>query len=414
MVYDIRDLQDEVNDIKKSDSASVPISQNALLGEPTGFVEPGLVREDYDPTARTISVSGTSSMYYRGSAISPMANGWASQPHGTANGSWFLYYDGTDFVWSQSPWSFDMAMIGFVYYTATDKFGLRECHGLMQWQSHKELHETLGTYRTAGGILGGYTLFSTTAANRRPTVTATTINDEDIATVNPALTSSLYTKMYNTGTGVSTTNFTVETAEIVPLLANNPYYNRLNANVWSQTLMSNNSYMSVWLFAVPTTADETSQKYRYLWVQGQSNGLLATQQALSPSSLDLGTFATIATEFVCIAQVIIEYTGGNWRLREVRNITGNKIAQASSTAVIPTDHAILSNLEWSSSLHTGTPSSLPAFNASGAAEYTFSPSVDGQAERSFTVNRNATADTSGANLTIRAGGATVGAEDKAG
>ena len=52
--------------------------------------------------------------------------------------------------------------------------------------------------------------------------------------------------------------------------------------------MVNNSYMSVWLLAMPTTSDSSSQNYRYIWVQGQANNTaLETERSLTVSSLNL-------------------------------------------------------------------------------------------------------------------------------
>ena len=85
--------------------------------------------------------------------------------------------------------------------------------------------------------------------------------------------------------------------------------------------MTNNSYMSIWLVAVPVTTDAGSQAYRFLWMQGQSNGALATEQALAPASLDLGDLRTRFTEFVFMTQIIIRYQGGNWDFTQVKDLT---------------------------------------------------------------------------------------------
>jgi hypothetical protein len=67
-------------------------------------------------------------------------------------------------------------------------------------------------------------------------------------------------------------------------------------------------------------------------VQGQTNGNLLSQQALTPADLNLGSLANDATEFVFIAKVIIRYIGGNWDITSVTNLTGNKFIQVGSPA----------------------------------------------------------------------------------
>ena len=308
----------------------IPFTQNTLTKEPTGFTSPADVIVTYDSTARTVTLTGTVEGYFRGTVVSALVSGWVSDAHTATTGPWFLYYNGSAFVWSQTAWAWDMLMIAFVNYGTTDKFAIRETHGLMQWQAHEEFHETIGTYISAGGDMSGYTLASTTAANRRPIVSSTMIDDEDLHTANATLTSSLYTKHYIAGAGATST-FVVETADIVPLSTNRPYFNEFTGGAWQQTLMTANSYSDVWLVAVPTSADTTSQKYRYIWVQGQTNGSLATINALTPGYLNLGQLANIATEFVFIGKIVIRYTGGNWNLTSVAKLTGTKLSQVATS-----------------------------------------------------------------------------------
>jgi hypothetical protein len=159
-------------------------------------------------------------------------------------------------------------------------------------------------------------------------VSDTVINDEDLQTTIATLTSSLYTKHFISWSW-ATTNFTIETADIVPLLWNNPYYSKRDWVNWIQTLMSNNSYMSVWLMAIPVTADAESQKYRYVWVQWQSNWTLAQEQALIPASLNLWQIASIASEFVFVGKIILRYTWWNWHIQQTEKLTWNKYNQVS-------------------------------------------------------------------------------------
>ena len=316
--------------IRQTDIAAL----NALTLEPTGFTNPDLVVINYNPAAQTISLTGTVVAYYQGVQVAAINNAYVSAAHTNTTGHiYWLYHDGSVFAWSTDTFpGFDKILIAVVNYGATDKYAIRECHGMMPYQAHRDFHATIGTYRESGGDLAGYVLASTTAANRRPTVSACTIWDEDLKTINPLLNSSLYTKTFLTGTTASpVTNYTVSTADIVPLLAANPYYNFLTGGNWTQTLMANNTYMCVWLIAVPVTASAASQAYRYLWMQGQSNGTLASQQALSPNSLVLGTLAAESSEFIFINRVIINFSGANWNIAQVDSLTGTRFIQAGGS-----------------------------------------------------------------------------------
>jgi len=215
-----------------------------ITKEPTGFTEPENITVTYDSVNRTITLTGTVEAYYKGVQVDELINGWVSDPHGLAPAqTLFLYYDGSAFTWSTTVWDFDMLMIAALVVSGSDVFALRECHGLMQWQAHKEFHDTVGTYRDGGGDLSGYVLNSTVAANRRPDISALTVRDEDLPTTLAALISKLYTQVYFSG--ADTVNFVKSAADIVPLSGAQPYYNLFSGGVWSQALVSNNNYMSV-------------------------------------------------------------------------------------------------------------------------------------------------------------------------
>lgn len=313
-------------------SGVLSLGDNQDTKEPTGWLNGGAIAVDYDSAARTITLTGTLEYYWRG-VKHALTSPWVSDPHDNTAGVWYLSSsDGVTFVWADTPWAFDAVMVAFVNYGAANQWGICETHGLMQNESHRELHYTIGTYRSSGGVLGSYVLASTTAGDRRPTVTATYLEDEDNQTINAALTSDLYTQAYNAAGATAITAYTVDAAEIVPVLAANPYYNQYTSGLWKQTLMANNSYMSVWLVALPVTDDAASQKYRYLWLQGQTNTNLAGQTALTPAALNLGTLAAEASEFVFLAQIIIRFTGGNWDITSVTNLLGNRFSQVGSPA----------------------------------------------------------------------------------
>jgi hypothetical protein len=317
--------------------ANLRIPQTALKTttriekEPTGFVDPADMIVSYDNSTRKITLTGTVEGYYRGVRVEELVPSWESAEHSATLADYYLVYDGTSITWvTAGNQKFSDLLIAFVYYHA-DKFALRECHGFMPNETHEELHFNLGTYKRSGGDLGGFVLSSTTVDDRRPSVSATLLYDEDLPTLNPLLSdagSPLYTQQYLSST--STNNF-VGLSDIVPLSGNQPYWNEFTGGTWQQTLMSNNHYMSLWLIAVPTSADSLSQEYRYWWVQGQSESLtILEQRALSPSDINLGDIGPLLPEFVFIKQIIIQYVATNWVWKEVINLEGSKVFQTSS------------------------------------------------------------------------------------
>jgi hypothetical protein len=303
--------------------------RDSLVQDPTGFDNPANVIINYNSINRTITLTGSPwKAYWQGKQITALVSGWTSSAHTATSGAWYLYYNGTSFIWSQTTWSFNMLQIAYVNY---NKWAQRECHSFMPTYVHKELHETQGTYLSSGGDISNVVTGSTTAANRRPFVSAATVNDEDLPTVNPALTTNSYTtlRLYGSGTNI----YNTAQVEIDSVPAGRPYYNQYTGSTWVQTLMTGNSYTDCWVIAVPVTSDAGSQAYRYIFVEGQYNSTtLSTIQALNPSNVNLGTLVGDSPEFVFIARIIIHYIGTtNWEITQVDKISGNKYTQTSSS-----------------------------------------------------------------------------------
>jgi hypothetical protein len=320
--------------------------------EPTGFTNNSAINVSFNSTTKKITLTGTFKAYWRGVEIAALVNGWVSEailPGAEIPvAPYYLYYDGTNFIWSTLPWAFDMLQIAYVNYTAAGAFifAQRECHGFMDHTCHEAFHDNIGTFLESGGDISGVTLNSTTVAFRRPDISATTIKDEDLGSVLAAKTDKLYNRIALTLTGIVA--FTLDAADIVPITSNNnPDYNRFVSPNWIQTPMPNNSYMCLWKIAVPVTSDAASQKYRYIWIQGQQQGTLASQQALTPLNLNLGNLTLFAPEFVFVARVIIRFTSNNWSVTQIDKLTGSRALTVSSTggflSTVTTDSTLTGN-----------------------------------------------------------------------
>jgi len=311
-----------------------------LQKEPTGFTDPDEVIVTGDNASRTVTLTGTVNAYYIGRKISEITSGWTSRAHGTnTSTAYFLLYDGTTIEWKDIATLdvntfFQELLIAISFYDSTNTTWVyqRECHGLEQWQSHRSEHRLEGTYRQSGGGLSDYTLSSTTAAERRPSVAETQIFDEDLETINPSLASEgPYTQFYLTSTGIA--SFVRTQDDIVPLSGSRPYYNEFTGGSWQQTLISNNYYMSIWLGVIPVASDANSQNLRYVWFQGQEqSSTLLGEQARSVNDVSLGNFVNLTPEFVFTNQIIIRYQGGDWTIQDVVALTGSRSSQSSSPA----------------------------------------------------------------------------------
>lgn len=300
----------------------------------TGFTNNSNITVTYDKINKKIRLNGDFKAYFKGVLLSELIDGWESPAlsYSTPNQAYFLYYNGVGFVWNTSTWTFDYLQIAYVYYRAdgTFIFALREVHGFMEHEVHDELHNTIGTYKVLGGTLTNYVLNSTVATNRRPTNDATTIKDEDLVSSHLARVGANYTHAYLTGADTILSDW--NNAEIVKVSGNRPYFNEFNGTTWGQRLVDNNQYMCVWVLSFPSAADSDSQRYNFFYLQGQSQGTLASQQALTPLNVQLGALGNISPEFVFLNKIIIRYTAANWIIVQVNNLSGNRFFQTSAAA----------------------------------------------------------------------------------
>jgi hypothetical protein len=305
--------------------------------EPTGFKDPENVIVSYDSTARTITLGGTVEAYYRLIEFKEVFSGYVSPAHPDITGVYFLAYDGNSISWKNpADVEFFDLLIAYALYTPGFKWGLRECHGLMQWQSHRSDHYTIGTYREpeSGGLIGDYVLSSSTASDRRPSITQDTIRDEDLPSIIPSLAAGVnYTNAFLSST--DTVNYDLTAAEIVPVVGSRPNYNQLSGGNYIQTPISNNFYMSVWLLEIPATADSGSQEYRHQWWQGQSqSSTLLGEEGKTTLDLSLGELNDLNPESVFVGRVIIRYQGGNWFFIKVEEIKGTRVNQSQGASPV--------------------------------------------------------------------------------
>lgn len=298
-------------------------------GEPTGFTNNQNITVSYDPTTRKVTLNGTFEAYFKGVKIQTLKDGWVSEAHADVAGNYYLYYcDGWYF--NTTPWTFQCLMVAFIQYNAHD-IGIREVHGFMPSTTHEELHRVIGSFKRSGGDFTGYVLNSTTASDRRPDVSDTVVQDEDLLSTVTALSTKTYTQRYLSGLAVR--SFTLGASDIIALSGSQPYWNENVGGTWQQTLFSNNSYGAIFIVALPTTADAGSLPYRYMFVQPQKNSAsLAEIQALTPNDLTHGDSSMLVSEFVFIGKIIIRYTGGNWTLIQVDKIEGTRTSQVTSAS----------------------------------------------------------------------------------
>ena len=307
-------------------------------GQLTGFSNPLDCIVTYNPADRNITLTGDVSAFWQGrpmiDLVPSFVSGWTSAAHSDADGSYFLYFNGTSFVWDTVAWDFKQLMIAMAYRDGSN-FCLRECHGLQDWQSHEANHNNIGTVLRSGADLepNSYTALSTTATNRRPKITSALVYDEDLPSLLAALntadvTASGYTRMFMSG--AATANIEVGQADIIEY-ATRFQYNLFTGGVWTKATAANNDYAKIFLMAIPTTADADCAKRRFVWIMPQQVGTLAVVDALTPNNINLGQIAGALAEYVFVQEFVIQATATSWQIVKNAKLTGNKRFQSSTT-----------------------------------------------------------------------------------
>lgn len=316
-----------------------------LTKEPSGFIDGENIIVTYDDVARTITLNGDLRCLYHGNLIqeflaNELSEGvyeWTSPAHPEGiTSTRFLKYNGNGIEWSTTAWAFYEVQIAYVCYCSSTgvKFAQREVHGLMPWQSHSADHYSVGTVRLSGGELttNSYTLNSIVTTNKRPNINECKVRDED-------LTSTILAFTYGVGAGqnlyshlflseASKVNLENSKTELVNIVTGFPAYNQWDGSAWIQTQLPNARFMSVWVIALPTTADEFSKKFRFMMVQGQSiSTSLDAERLQTPLNLNLSGLSGILPEFTFINQIILSRVGNqanDWTIADVVSLRGNR------------------------------------------------------------------------------------------
>ena len=330
------------------------INPNTVTKEPTGFADPENTVLAYDSTARTITLShasGTVVYYYQGVRYT-RTSPYTSPAHDAGFSDYHFSFGAGDVpTWTTGfPGFGNGTYVAYIHYESSDKFAVRECHGLMPWQAWQEFHRVVGTYHVSGGLVIGssWTANTDTVAAVTPVIDVAVIQDEDLPTTVPAgVDGATYTRVHlDSGLAVFTPGSTLP----YPSNAGDPQYNdNPSSGTALTTITQNQNWFNVYGLIVPTTSDAGSQAYRHLWMTGQSiYGSLALAQAEDFRALNLGDLRTIFPEILPFVRVSYRrnssYNNTDHAQLESEAITylsGTRSALVSVSGFTPTDHSTL-------------------------------------------------------------------------
>lgn len=249
--------------------------------------------------------------------------------------------------------TFGDALVATVYWNTTTDAGVvsdeRHWMGRDKW-NHEYLHQTVGARYYTGGAL----TFPTSSTFQ---ITQTEIYDEDLEFIlSQATTCKVFYKNGSANWEWDTGNTTIK-----KLVAGAEQYNNGN----SLANVSNSNHFAMWVYATNNTAEP------FIAILGQRQDVTLTSARANntPDSISYG--ALPSAEMKLMYRVIFKQgTTAPIETADYRSVSNLPVTNYTAT-----DHSTLSNLLWTTSGHTGTASTMPVFDSTGApVEYTMTGS----------------------------------------
>jgi hypothetical protein len=292
-----------------------------------------LVTLSYSTSTREVTItanSGSTFDVWNRGVKTTFSSPYTTAAHAASEGGWFLWWDGTNFTWSQTVWDFyTVAPTVYLYYSSLLGVGVPYSE-LHEWNSdpglHRDIHFRLGTSLQAGGTLSGYTLNTATDAALQWSVAATTINDEDIQYILGPFASGSYTQWNRSG---ASGYWEFQTGLAFPFTYSTyAQINTFSGGNWGLVDISGGgggSYGTSYVVTTPALA----ANQQFIIIPGQTQySSVAAAQAETFSSLQLSGIPFI--EFVAIAQIVYYAHHGSG------GTTNTAIAGVTALALSPT------------------------------------------------------------------------------
>lgn len=335
----------------------------------------------------TALIGATFDIYVKG-ITHTLSSPYTFAAHADSTGVWFVYFDAEgDPQVAGSIWHLNEHVpVASIYYNATlgEGIALNELHDAYRDpRLHERLHVIDGTVIEEGFSASGYTLETDSDAGITFAIASGVIRDEDIAhTIAGLSDAGPYLILERTGaSGV----WTWSADNTLPVIkgTNYPCYNSYSGGAWGRTELTNDSWVNMWVFALPSIATTS-----IVLVMGQSVfEALADAQAESVASLQWGTmpFQEIAPLYRVSIRARTNYNGtAKCRIEDFARLVGAKGQLSLSTTVsgfLPAPSALASadfNLLTSKGAYalTGTPTNGPRSGAIDWSALTLGSGVD--------------------------------------
>jgi len=287
-----------------SDVGALDVAPIQAAGQLSGFADKDNITQVYNQSENTVTTShpsGTIVMYWRGARITK-ASPWTTEEHPPTISRNYFYSssDGVNFGWSTVQWQFSDIQVAMIRFGTSLKIPIRECHGLMDPDSHEEFHAKIWTYIKSGGTLtaGTYALHVADDASITPGVDACVLRDEDLSTNLDALPQGAYTVCIPVDG-----EFSPQTLAFPFPYAPGSFIRYYPTDTGVGTTGQTGKFYNVYRVGIPTM--EPNSPVRWLWITPQAQyDSFALASAESFTSLRLGDLALGTSEYCPVERIV--------------------------------------------------------------------------------------------------------------
>ncbi len=325
----------------------------------TGFEDASSVALSTDSgNPPTITLTFTGTAYWWSDGVRYSDSGTDALQMADSSGVYWIYYDGATLSAQVNPSDAeleaiitDKASVCIVYFNATTNASYvvaNELHGVeMSGETHRWLHENIGSRYHGGLTISGYTLDTATNAALTFEVTDGSFYDEDLlVAISDGTAANQYEQQLSGGDASIPVlyrnaggEWTEQAASTLPYIVSGTTLRYMDAdNSYTQTSLGNNQYMNMFLVAT------NDWQYPIKMIQGtdEYSQIDYVQGAAAAERVDWGTLPS--AEWILLYQIILKQASGESVDGKIVDIIDYRFAGITGSSATSQDHGSLSGL----------------------------------------------------------------------
>jgi hypothetical protein len=325
----------------------------------TGFEDASSVALSTDSgNPPTITLTFTGTVYWWSDGVRYSDSGTDALQMADSSGVHWIYYDGATLSAQVNPSDAefdailtDKAFVSIIYFNATTNASYvvaNELHGAeMSGETHRWLHDSVGSNYHEGLTISGYTPDTATNAALSFEITDGNFFDEDLKiSIVDGSAANQYEQQLNGGDASipvlyrnAAGEWTEQAASTLPYIVSGTTLRYMDAdNSYAQTSLGNNQYMNMFLVAT------NDWQYPIKMIQGtdEYSKQEYSQGAVGDEIVDWGTLPS--AEWVLLYQIILKQSSGESVDGKIIDVIDYRFTGITGASATSQDHGSLSGL----------------------------------------------------------------------